>query len=106
MGDEVLHARVEHIHEQVVKMGQKLDVMTDIMLAMARTEERIVSIVEHNQRQDTAIEENKREIRTVRALIDGPDGIHVRLNTVVTRVGSLVAIGVFVINIYFKTFGK
>lgn len=116
MADEVLHARVDHVHEEVVKLGRKLDVITDIMLAMARTEERVASVIEHNLRQDAVIEANKiearqfaedlkRDVKELREVIDGPEGLRERLTTVVTRVGAVVAVGVFVINIYFKTYG-
>lgn len=105
MADEDLRTQIKQVHEHVMKMGDKLDVITDIMLSIARTEERLTSMAEHNLRQDTAIDDNKKEISEVRKALDGPEGVHARVSSLMTKVGIAILVGVYVINLYFSPSG-
>lgn len=102
MADDDLRAQIKQVHEHVMRMGDKLDVITDIMLAIARTEERLTGMAEHNLRQDEAISDNKKEIAEVRKALDGPQGVHARVAVLMTKVGVAILVGVYVINLYFS----
>ena len=105
MADEDLRTQIKQVHEHVMKMGEKLDVITDIMLAIARTEERLTGMAEHNLRQDAAIDENKKEISDVRKSLDGPEGVHAKVASLMGRGAVIVLVGVWVINYYFSNLG-
>jgi hypothetical protein len=103
MADEDLRTQIRQVHEHVMKMGDKLDVITDIMLSIARTEERLTGMAEHNNRQDKEISETKAEIAKVRATLDGPNGVHAKVAGLVTKMGIAILVGVYVINLYFTS---
>lgn len=103
MADDDLRAQINQVHAHVLRLGEQLNVMTDIMLSLARTEERLASIVEHNQRQDVSIDENKKEIASVRQALEGPEGVHAKVAALLGKVGLAIVVGVYVINFYFTT---
>lgn len=105
MADEDLRSQIKQVHEHVMRMGDKLDVITDIMLSIARTEERLTGMAEHNLRQDEAINDNKKEIAEVRKALDGPEGVHAKVATLMTRGSIAILVGVYVINLYFAVPG-
>lgn len=105
MADEDVRAQLKQTHEYVMKLGEKLDekldVITDIMLSLARSEERQVAIIAHNERQDRSIDDNKKAIENVAAQLDGPNGIHTKVARLMGVGGAVVLVGVWVINYYF-----